>query len=94
MKSSTVKLPTDVAGLIKTVGKACFGRRWKVPLAGELGVASKTLYRWMADDSKLPTKDLEEKLLRVVERVGDVLTKDAARMETIAAALRERAAGK
>lgn len=42
--------PTD----LRRIGEALYGERWKVPLAGDLGVNRKTVQRWLNGHSAIP----------------------------------------
>ena len=40
--------------LLAEIGEALYGERWQTALAHELGVADRTVRRWVAGDSPVP----------------------------------------
>jgi hypothetical protein len=47
-------------------GRALYGQRWQTSLAQDLGVADRTLRRWLAGDSSIPD-GVESEVHRILE---------------------------
>lgn len=46
--------------LLKTIGKTLYGLQWQSDLARELGVADRTIRRWVAGDFEMPAGARED----------------------------------
>lgn len=72
-------IPPD---LLREIGEALHGPRWRLPLADQLEVAQKTVIRWEAGDFPIPDD--------AARRLSALLMAHGARVETLRARL-ERA---
>jgi len=54
---------------LATIGRALYGERWQTALAADLGVADRTMRRWAAGTSAMPS-GLEADLRRLLEERG------------------------
>lgn len=66
--------------LLTQCGQALYGERWQSPLARDLGVADRTMRRWVAGDSPVPVGVHTDLMRLCVER--------AASLDALAARLR------
>ncbi len=67
--------------LISRVGRALYGERWQTPLARELGVADRTVRRWVSGED-MPKPGVFADLAAIVAEHG-------AELATLHAALRK-----
>jgi hypothetical protein len=62
---------------LETVGRALYGDQWQAPLARDLGVATRSVQRWIAGDRETP--DLAADLRPLVQKrhaeLGALLTR-------------------
>lgn len=72
--------PTD----LRRIGEALYGERWQTPLANALGVADRTVRRWVAGDSAIPDG--------VRDDLAALLANRATELRRLAGELRRRAA--
>ena len=65
--------------LLVEAGEALYGPRWQTELARDLGVADRTMRRWVADTSAVPS-GLYVDLLRLTQERAAVLDALAPRL--------------
>lgn len=65
--------------LLVEAGEALYGPRWQTELARDLGVADRTMRRWVADTSAVPV-GLYADLLRLTQERAAVLDALAPRL--------------
>lgn len=66
--------------LLVEAGEALYGPRWQSELARDLGVADRTMRRWVADTSAVPP-GLYVDLLRLTQERAEVLEALAPRLK-------------
>ncbi len=58
--------------LLLACGRALYGERWQSPLARDLGVADRTMRRWVAGSYPVPEGIAADLLKLVQERRGEL----------------------
>ena len=58
--------------LFTNTGRALYGDKWQTPLAVDLGVADRTVRRWIAGDQPVPDGVATDLLRIVTERAADL----------------------
>ena len=61
-----------MTSLLVACGRALYGDRWQSPLARDLGVADRTMRRWVAGSHPVPEGIAADLLKLVQERRGEL----------------------
>ena len=62
---------------LAAVGRALYGDRWQTQIASDLGVADRTVRRWVANETSIPdgiASDLRSLLTRRTAEIGDIVS--------------------